>query len=103
MDMMHPSEMVSRLDLVVLELAAAGFSLTSLGFLEHWGIYRAKRRFGGHSRWAQPPRARLGLLARPGGLCSPRSTPRRFSGPLDVFWSIKNPQKVSLRLDSTWY
>ena len=43
----------------------------SLGFLEYWGIYRAKRRSGGHPRWAQPTRARLGLLARPGGLCPP--------------------------------
>ena len=43
-------------------------SSTTLGFLEYWGIYRAKRRSGGHPRWAQPTRARLGLLARPGGL-----------------------------------
>ena len=62
---------------------------TPLGFLEYWGIYRAKRRSGGHPRWAQPNRAHLGLLARPGGLCSPRSTPRRSQGPLCSFWSKK--------------
>src|SRR5215216_2099225 len=71
MKMMNPSVMVSRLDLVVLELAAAGidFSSTPLGFLEYWGIYRAKRWCGRPPRWAQPTRA------RPGGLCSPRSPP----------------------------
>ena len=69
------------------------FSLTHLGFLEYWGIYRAKRRSGGHPRWAQPTWGRLGLQARPGGLCSPRSTPRCFSSPLDVFWNKKNSTK----------
>ena len=63
-------------------------------FLEYWGIYRAKRRSGGHPRWAQPTRARLGLQARPGRLCSPRSTPRCFPGALDVFWPKTNPQQV---------
>jgi hypothetical protein len=38
MDMVKPSEMVSRLDLVVLELAVAGivFRRLSRGFLEIW-------------------------------------------------------------------
>ena len=27
---------------------------TPLGFLEYWGIYRAKSRFRGHLWWAQP-------------------------------------------------
>ena len=68
------------------------------------GYYRATRWSGGHPRWALPTRTRLGLLARPGGLCSPRSTPRRcLVGPLGVFWSIKNLHKVSLHLDSVWY
>ena len=53
-----------------------------LGFLEYWGIYRAKRRSGGHPRWAQPTRARLDLLPRPGGLCSPRSTPQAQPWPI---------------------
>ena len=41
----------------------AWFSSTPLGFLEYWGIYRAKRRCGRPSRWAQPP----------GVFCSPRA------------------------------
>ena len=61
------------------------FSSTPLGFLEYWGIYRAKRRCGRPPRWAQSTWARLGPQAHPGGLCSPRSTPRCFPGPLDVF------------------
>ena len=46
MDMVKPPEMVSRLDLLVLELAMAGidFRRLPLGFLEYWGIYRVKRR-----------------------------------------------------------
>ena len=60
-------------------------SWTPLGFLEYWGIYRAKRRSGGHPRWAQPTRARLGLLARLGGLC--------FFASLGVFWAEKKSQK----------
>ena len=71
-----------------------------LGFLEYWGIYRAKRRSGGHPRWAQPTRARLGLLAGPGGLCSPRSTPQAQPGPIMFLLVQKNLRKVSLRLDS---
>ena len=55
--------------------------LMPLGFLEYWGIYRAKRRSGGHPRWAQPTRARLGLLARPGGLSPPRNSPQVQPGP----------------------
>ena len=64
--------------------------LTPLGFLEYWGIYRAKRRCG------RPRRAQVG--------CAPLGAPLwYFFGPLDVFCSKKNPQKVSLRLDSVWY
>ena len=53
-----------------------------LGFLEYWGIYRAKRRSGGHPRWAQPTRARLGLPVRPGGLSPPRDSPQVQPGPI---------------------
>ena len=54
-----PSEMVSRLDLVVLDSVAAGWYFVDfLGFWYFWGIYRAKRRSRGHPRWAQPTRAR---------------------------------------------
>ena len=64
MEVVNPSVMVSRLDLVVLASAAAriDFLSTPLGFLEYWGIYRAKKRSRGHPRWAQPTRVRLGLL-----------------------------------------
>ena len=62
---------------------------TPIGFLEYWGIFRAKRRSGGHPSWAQPTRARLGLLARPGGLSPPRAPPRCNQGPTASFWSIK--------------
>ena len=46
-------------------------SSTPLGFWDCWGYYRAKRRSGGHPRWAQPTRARQEAQARPGGLCPP--------------------------------
>ena len=53
---MNPSVMVPRLDLVVLELAAAGSIFRRLlGFWEYWGIYRAKRRFGGTRGGHNPP------------------------------------------------
>ena len=62
MRMMNPYVMVSRLGLVVSGTCGSWncFSLTPLGFLEYWGIYRAKRRCGRRSRWAQATRARLG-------------------------------------------
>ena len=60
------------------------------GFLEYWDIYRAKRRPRGHPRWAQPTRARLGLLGRPGGLCLPRGTPQAQPGPVVFLLSHKN-------------
>jgi hypothetical protein len=50
-------------------------SSTPLGFLEYLEMYRAKRRCGRSPRWAQPTWARLGLLAHPGVLCSPRASP----------------------------
>ena len=46
MEVVNPSMMMSRLDLVVLDSAVAviDFPSTPLGFLEYWGIYRVKRR-----------------------------------------------------------
>ena len=73
-------------------------SSTPLGFWEYWGIYRAKRRSGGHSRWAQPTRARLGLVARPGGLCTPRGTPQAQPGPI-MFLLVK---KISVKFRCIW-
>ena len=100
-----PSEMVSRLDLVVLDSAAAWINISStpLGFWEYWGIYRAKRRSEGHPRWAQPTRAPLGLLVRSGGLFPPRDSPWCNLGPISSIWSIENLRKVSWHLDSVWY
>ena len=54
---------------------------TPPGFVDFWGIYRAKRRSGGHPRWAQPTRVHMGLLARPGGLSPPRDSPQVQLGP----------------------
>ena len=59
MEVVNPSMTVSRLDLGGSGLCGGwiNISLTPLGFLEYLGIYREKRRFGGHPRWAQPTRA----------------------------------------------
>ena len=46
------------------------------------GNYREKRQSRGHPMWAQPTRTRLGLLARPGGLCPPRGIPQVQPGPI---------------------
>ena len=90
MRMMNPSVMVFRLDLVVLELAAAGIeSSTPLGFLEYWGIYRAKRRCRRPPRWAQPTWARLGLQAPLVG-CDPLELP---SGTFLAHWMSFGPKK----------
>ena len=57
MDMMNPSVMVSRLDLVVLELAVAGIDFRRLpyGFWNIGGIYRVRRRCGGTRGGHNPP------------------------------------------------
>ena len=62
-------------------------SSTPLGFLDFWGIYRAKRWAGGHPRWAQPTRARL---VRPGGLSPPRDSPQVQPGPVVFLLAHKN-------------
>ena len=69
----------------------------SLGFLEYLGIYRAKRWCRGAPWGHNPPRRTLVG-------CAPHGPPLwHFFVPLGVFWSRKNLQKVSLRLDSIWY
>ena len=102
MDMVKPSEMVSRLDLVVLELAAAGivFRQLSRGFLEICEFIELRgggteAEVGQHT----PGRARgawHGQVCVAHLACRLRYffLPRLSSGPR------KNPQKVSLRLDS---
>ena len=63
-------------------------SSTPLGLSEYWGIYRAKRRSGGHPRWAQPTSVRQGALARPGGLCPLGAPPELQKKDTSVtFWA----------------
>jgi len=102
MEVVNPSMTVSRLDLCGSGLCGGWINISStpLGFLKYLGIYRAKRRFGGHPRWAQSPRARLGLLARPGGCCSPRATPQVLPWPIGFLLAQKNTPGVALHLDS---
>ena len=90
---------------VATEACGGGTSYLQLprGFLEYLVIYRAKRGWGRPAGGAQPTWARLGPQARSGGLCPLGAPLRGFSGPLDVFSSIKNPQKVLRCLDSVWY
>ena len=71
---------------------------TPLGFLEYWGIYRAKSRSRGHPRWAQPTRVRLGLLACPGGLSPPRDSPQVQPGP-NFFLLV---HKIIVKLRGIW-
>ena len=59
-------------------------------------VKTSTKRPRGRGHASPPRRALLG--------CAPiRAPPRCCSGPLVVFWSIKNPQKVSRCLDSVWY
>ena len=100
MRMMNPFVMVSRLGYVVSGTCGGWncFSSTLLGFLEYWGIYRAKRRCGRPPRWAQPTRARLGPQVRPGGLCSPRSPLWNFFGPT----CVSGLEKISKNFRCIW-
>ena len=102
MDMVKPSEMVSRLDLVVLELAAAGivFRRYARGFWD-FRVFIELKGGGGSFRVGHHPlgRARGPWHAPLGGALL--GTPfRLFLGPYSPFWPRKNPQKVSLHLDS---
>jgi hypothetical protein len=102
MDMVKSSEMVSRLDLVVLELAATGivFRRLFLGFWNIW-VFIEERGSGGELRVGHHPsgRARPPWRSLVGG-AHPGLPLRYFFGPSGVFWPRKIPQKVSLRLDS---
>ena len=101
MDMVKPPEMVSILDLVVLELAAAGIVFRRLprGFLDFRGFI-GRRGGGGGLRVGHHPvgRARAPRRALVGG--AHPGPPLYFFVPSSVFWPRKIPQKVSLRLDS---
>ena len=63
------------------------------------GYLQSKEAVRGHPRWAQPTRARLGLVAHPGGLCSPRGTPKAQPGPAVFLLAHKNHRGVSRHLD----
>ena len=105
MEVVNPSVMVSRLDLVVLDSDVPGIDFRQFpsGFCNIGVFIEQRVGSGGHPRWAQPTRARPGLQARPGGFFSPRSTPQALLQPTRCLLVQKNPQKVSLRLDSVWY
>jgi len=102
MDMVKPPEMMSRLDLVVLELAAAGIVFCRLprAFLDFWEFIGRRGGGEGHPGGHHPSgRAWPPWRALVGG-AHPGPPLWYFFGPLGVFWPRKNPQKVSLRLDS---
>src|SRR3990170_8112655 len=96
MRMMNPSVMVSRLDLVVLKLAAAGIVFRRLpwGFWNIWVFIGRRGGAGGHRGGHNPPgcawaprRAQVG--------CAPLGEPLwYFFGPSCVFWSRKNSPKI---------
>ena len=95
MEVVNPSVMVSRLEFGGSGLCGGWnwFSSTPLGFLEYWGIYRAKRRCGRPPRWAQPTWARMGARASPGGLCPPGGTPQVLLRPIGCLLVHKNSTK----------
>ena len=102
MDMVKPSEMVSRLDLVVLELAAAGILFRRLpeGFWD-FTVFIEQRGGGTGHRGGQHPSGRAWAPWRALVGVPHLGLPLRyFFGPSVVFWPRKNPQKVSLHLDS---
>ena len=83
---------------------------TPLGFWDFLGIYRAKRRFGGHPRWAQPTRARLVLHSEhPSGASlahwissGPKKSTKSFTAfglrLILITCNVKNMQKQQLAL-----
>ena len=93
------SEMVSRLDLVVLDSAAAGWIFRRLlqGFGNIWVFIEQRGGPGGTRGRHKPPwRALVGCPL-------PGTPPRHSQGPTCSFWAIKNLRKVSWHLDSVWY
>ena len=97
MGMMNPSMLVSRLDLVVLELAAAGIDFRCLrwGFWNILVFIEQRGGSGGHRGGHNPPGR---ACASPRALvsCAHLGVPLPyFFGPLDVFWSKKNHKNLS--------
>ena len=99
------SEMVSRLDLVVLDSAAAGWIFRRLPqcfwnigvFIEQRGGPGGTR--GGHNSSGRTWASWRALV----GCASLGAPPRCSQGPLCSFWPIKILHKVSWHLDSVWY
>ena len=92
MRMMNPSVMVSRLDLVFLELVAARIYFRRLpwGF---WniGVFIEQRVGSGGTQGGHNPPGRAWASRRALVSCSHlEPSPWYFFGPLDVFWSKKS-------------
>ena len=106
---MNPSVMVFRLDLEVLELAAAGIVFRRLpwGFWNIWEFIGI--RGGGEGpRGGHNPSGRTGAaLARPGRLCSPQPTSLALLWPTGCFLVQKKSPKsfatIGLRLVLIFY
>src|SRR3954471_2693391 len=97
--------MVSRLDLVVLDSAAAGLIFHRLPYgFGNIGVFIEQRDGLGGTRGGHNPPGRAWASWRAlVGCALLGAPPKRSLGPLGVFWSIKNLLKVSLHLDSVWY
>ena len=62
-------------------------------FMDQKGHNGPWLRLGGAPREAQPTRARLGILARPGGCCPPRGTPQVQHWPTGCLLAQKKSSK----------
>ena len=104
MEVVNPSVMVSRLDLVVLELAAAGidFRRLPLGF---WniGVFIEQRGGLGAPEVGTTHQGTPGPPGAPWWVVLPLEHPLGASSAHWLSSGPKNPQKVSLCLDSIWY
>ena len=91
MEVVNPSVMVSRLDLMLLDSVAAGIDFRRLPY-GFWniGVFIEQRGGPGAPEVGTTTRACLGLLARPGGLCPPRGTPQAQPGPVVFLLAHKN-------------
>src|SRR5215216_68766 len=97
MNMMHPSEMVSRLDVVVLDFVAARsiFGQLPKGF---WNIvvFIEQRVGAGDSRGGHNPPGRAWASRHALVSCAHLGLPLRyFFGPLDVFLSKKSTKSFA--------
>ena len=104
MEVVNPSVMVSRLDLVVLDSAVAGIDFRRLpqGF---WniGVFKMKEAAWGAPEVGTTHQGVPGPPGAPGWGVLPSEHPQALLRPTGCLLVQKNPQKVSLRLDSAWY